>query len=131
MVPPTSTTTPSDAPDRNAAPVMLFVGPEERLSTGNSAAAAALAIVPSFRAMKSGASVPMADAASANARVTRTASGRNAAFSSPALSRPRSPIRPSRRDWVIEASGWTSWRISAARASALPSSGANTALRAI
>ena len=110
---------------------MLFVGPEERLSTGNSAAAAALAIVPSFRAMKSGASVPVADAASANAFVTRAASGRSAAFSSPALSRPSSPIRPSRRDWVIEASGWMSWRISAARASALPSSGANTALRAI
>ena len=110
---------------------MLFVGPEERLSTGNSAAAPALAMVPSFRAMKSGASVPMADAPSANAVVTRAASGRRAAFSSPALSRPRRPILPSRRDSVIEASGWTSWRISAARASALPSSGANTALRAI
>ena len=35
------------------------MGPEERLSTGNSAAAAALAMVPSLRAMNRGASVPM------------------------------------------------------------------------
>ena len=44
----------------------------------------------------------MAAAASANAFVTRAASGRNEAFSSPAFSRPSSPIRPSCRDWVTE-----------------------------
>ena len=68
-VPPTSTTIASCAPERNAAPRMLLVGPEAKQCTGKRRASSARAMAPSFRVRYSGAGRPVRRSAPSRAAI--------------------------------------------------------------
>ena len=130
VVPPTSTTIASCAPERNAAPRMLLVGPEAKQCTGKRRASSARAMVPSFRVRYSGAGRPVRRSAPSRAAIVLAASSCKQAFSAAAFSRSSSPMRPSSCDRVTRTPGTSSRRIRSASSSQSGTNGEKTALTA-
>lgn len=124
VVPPTSTTImgsffPScwSRATRNAAPLILLVGPLLNVLIGNFAAASPLKIVPSFCVTNTGHLRPRRLTGSRKERIVRLAKARIAAFKIAPFSRSKNPSCATSRDRTTEALGKQDRTMAAARGS--------------